>query len=303
MTGISGTIFLALINDEAMRKIQIPEEAAKRHYVAYQHNLKLVVEFKLRSCPRTDRKIWKDISYCLSKGWLLSYSVDDVLKAKRRIGRIYRSNLTKDIKAVFNYKEFCAGRSPQLNACGTVRWKKSRPFWCKNEYFRLLDVRTCPYCNAESISQLNCTVVSSGKGNSKKVALFDFDHFFAQENYPYLSLALANMIPCCSVCNERLKLKYEPAYPDFVHPYVDDFHLLARFDVKPLKVGAVTGRLQGEHDIYVQVVARDGASEKVRNSDDFWQLSNRYANIYEPEIRRVLRNRPSRLDLMICASI
>jgi len=272
-----------------MRKIHIPKEASKLHCEVYQDSLCEAVSREMRTCSKGSRAVWKKISHCLSFKWLLSSDVSDVIKAKEKVGVITDPQLRSEIKAIFNYERFCKGQHMQFSKRKKdFKWGKNSHGWSKNTYIKQLDINVCPYCNAELIGILAVERTLCDRTVSKEIALVDCDHFFSQDKYPYLALALANLVPCCSVCNERLKLSYEPSYPDFVHPFEDDFHELARFEVKPLKVGAVIGKLQGSDGIDVRVLSQTGLSNKVKGSADFWQLCNRYCTVYGADIRKLL---------------
>ena len=272
-----------------MRKIHIPRKASKLHIEVYQDSLCEAVSRAMRTCSKSSLALWKKISYCMSRKWLLSSDVRDVIKAKENIGVITDPQLRSEIKGIFNYERFGKGQHMQFSKEGEeIKWKRNSNGWSKNAYIKLLDINVCPYCNAELIGIL-AEERSVNKGTiSKEISLVDCDHFFSQDKYPYLALALANLVPCCPLCNERLKLAYEPPYPNFVHPFEDDFHELAKFEVKPLKVGAVIGKLQGVDGIDVRVLSRAGSLNKVKGSADFWRLCNRYSTVYGADIRRLL---------------
>ena len=61
-----------------------------------------------------------------------------------------------------------------------------------------LNIRCCPYCNAQFTLYLHKIVK---KYHPKGIAIFHFDHFFNKSDYPYLSMSLYNLIPVCSTCN------------------------------------------------------------------------------------------------------
>lgn len=57
-------------------------------------------------------------------------------------------------------------------------------------------VRTCPYCNRQYI-----TPFYSENGKIRA----DLDHFLPKSKYPYFSMSIYNLIPCCKFCNSSLK--------------------------------------------------------------------------------------------------
>ncbi|MCZ8354665.1 MAG: hypothetical protein O9340_08015 [Cyclobacteriaceae bacterium] len=78
-------------------------------------------------------------------------------------------------------------------------------------YADKLNIKTCPYCNSQF------TLTTRENGSAKK-ARFQFDHFFAKTDYPYLSISMYNLIPACADCN--LSKSSNPTnLNDNYHPY------------------------------------------------------------------------------------
>ena len=55
-------------------------------------------------------------------------------------------------------------------------------------------VHVCPYCNRDYINE-----------RDEKFPGGHLDHFFPRSKYPFLSICLYNLIPCCSICNTKKK--------------------------------------------------------------------------------------------------
>ncbi|OLY90766.1 hypothetical protein SAMN05444008_101444 [Cnuella takakiae] len=87
-----------------------------------------------------------------------------------------------------------------------------------------LNIKSCPYCNAQY------TIVASGP-KKKTIAKFQFDHFFAKDKYPYLSISLYNLIPSCANCNIT-KSKKDLNLKNHYHPYFLDFSKYFKFYLK-----------------------------------------------------------------------
>jgi len=66
------------------------------------------------------------------------------------------------------------------------------------KYFRSIGIKSCIYCN----SQLT---VSIAKIANKIDARLEVDHYYPKDDFPYLSISLFNLYPCCSSCNKRKK--------------------------------------------------------------------------------------------------
>ncbi len=76
-----------------------------------------------------------------------------------------------------------------------------------------LNIKCCPYCNQHYTLYVN----SRFKKGIKHKALFQFDHFYSKNRYPYLSMSLYNLIPCCQICNHEksvsdLPIQFNPYY-------------------------------------------------------------------------------------------
>ncbi|MGF7025059.1 HNH endonuclease [Sphingobacterium sp. HSC-15S19] len=84
-----------------------------------------------------------------------------------------------------------------------------------------LNLRTCLYCNC----QFTFSIVTE---NSKRKLMFEVDHFYPKNKYPYLSLSFYNLIPCCANCN-RAKSDIDFNLKNSVHPYLEDFNNLIKF--------------------------------------------------------------------------
>ncbi len=57
----------------------------------------------------------------------------------------------------------------------------------------------CPYCQRNYIS------IFDNETSLKGYIAPDLDHFFPKSKYPFLAATISNLIPVCSVCNQRLK--------------------------------------------------------------------------------------------------
>ena len=84
-----------------------------------------------------------------------------------------------------------------------------------------LNVKSCPYCN------MHYTLYAEKKGGTKKLAKFQFDHFYPKDSYPILSMSLYNLIPSCSICNHAKSTKTTLSL-DF-HPYHSDISKKFKF--------------------------------------------------------------------------
>jgi len=81
-----------------------------------------------------------------------------------------------------------------------------------------LNINVCPYCNINP----TYTIILE---NGEEIIRPEFDHFYCQSDYPILALSFFNLIPSCHTCNANLKRNKTLT----LHPYKDDFDLLAHF--------------------------------------------------------------------------
>ncbi len=149
----------------------------------------------------------------------------------------------------FDYKKICA--SPQIheeldNLFRYSRWQsKIADFFIKHA--NAIEVSTCYYCD---ISYIN-----TYKTYSRKKSHFDLDHFLPKSECPIVSLSLYNLIPCCPICNQRLKrnkqLGDNPLESRLLSPTSDlySFSEQTHFCVLPLQIGHKL-RFQDAPDCY-----------------------------------------------------
>ena len=91
--------------------------------------------------------------------------------------------------------------------------------WFINE----LDMKVCPYCNRNYI--FNFLKLN------KKNATAQLDHFFDKGTYPYLAVSMYNLVPSCSICNQRKSTKKV----DIFYPYLESFNDSAIFKYDGIK--------------------------------------------------------------------
>lgn len=93
-----------------------------------------------------------------------------------------------------------------------------------------LNIKSCPYCNA----QYTLFIDKRGGQYPKGVAKFQFDHFFNKSDAPFLSMSLYNLIPSCAACNLS---KHKGDLSVGLNPYMTDIASLFSFKAKdPIKL-------------------------------------------------------------------
>jgi len=95
--------------------------------------------------------------------------------------------------------------------------KESHAYWLMKE----LNIRVCPYCNR------NYTFTVGHQGSGCRP---EFDHFYCQNKYPFLSLSFFNLIPSCPVCNHKKSTKSID-----IHPYIEGFGDMCKFQISKIE--------------------------------------------------------------------
>lgn len=97
--------------------------------------------------------------------------------------------------------------------------------WNRHIYVSKLGVRSCPYCNRNYIT--------SYEHDDYLHTTADVDHYYPKSLYPILQMNLYNMIPCCCVCNSRMKLDNDERH---LYPFQDrEQSLLFRTEDKTIE--------------------------------------------------------------------
>ena len=157
--------------------------------------------------------------------------------------------------------------------------------WGIAEFVRLLDVRYCPYCNAETVG----TAMLPGR-----IHVPDIDHIFPKDNYPLLALSLYNLVPACNRCNSRFK-KAQDMLKDWngkdalpvLHPYVDNVYRKIRFDYKPKSLENLFIRPHiKDSPLTVSAVDND---ESAKSYIKIYHLNEIYQDVYAEEINEMIR--------------
>ena len=78
-----------------------------------------------------------------------------------------------------------------------------------------LGVRSCIYCNRSYAITLR-------KNNNGRLMNPQLDHWFPKSTFPLLQVSFHNLIPCCDICNSRVKNSIEFDVNSDSHPYQDD---------------------------------------------------------------------------------
>lgn len=158
---------------------------------------------------------------------------DKCLSNKSRFKKIFKFNkeyiqkieklihLNKILKNIFNYECF---QSDGIK----IKIDNNDEKWDRHKLISMLNISVCPYCNRQYISNY-----IDNKMEKKTTA--DLDHFYSQNNYPFLALSLYNFIPSCQICNSRFKLQKDFRFEEHVYPYEESFEDNAWFETGFIK--------------------------------------------------------------------
>jgi len=122
---------------------------------------------------------------------LISLNKKYLLKFPKKVNKKGKLENNKIITYIFNYKEFRRKFGYELSES--------------------LKIECCPYCNK------NFTSILLIKSAIDKKVFPEFDHFYSQSSFPFLTLSFYNLIPSCNVCNTHFKSKKDST--NIFHPY------------------------------------------------------------------------------------
>ena len=134
------------------------------------------------------------------------------------------------------------------------------------EFFKALNVNTCPYCNRQYI---NKTEITTGHKRDK-IIYPALDHYWSKSNYPYLAISIYNLIPCCTFCNSNIKGNIDLDLDRHGHPYENSLHDKIKFIPRFLGVGGFYGN-PNELKIIVQPKNKQGEM-----TAEFFGLEDQY---------------------------
>jgi 5-methylcytosine-specific restriction endonuclease McrA len=175
------------------------------------------------------------------------------------------------LKGVFNYKGF--RDSPK------IRW-----------FGNCLGIKSCLYCNAQF------THTIKDKRSAKKL-LFQFDHFYPKEEYPYLSLSLGNLVVCCSACNQHKSNNFNPKN---LHPYQHDADSIFKFEIPEENI---LGKLIGlsENSLKPEIkILNDNSTAIEFNKDRLEAIYANHTDVVEELLLKSLYYNESKKNELLC---
>lgn len=173
-------------------------------------------------------------------------------KLKRKISRHERSVLDSFLRKTFDYKKFTSKRVHCWSAYKL----------CKSSTYKI-----CPYCHHAYM----LTTKEAEKGIRP-----DLDHYYPQHRYPYLALALHNLIPSCSICNSRLKGAEDTGDHSYLHPLFDSESLHFRCEKPGSTIVDIVSDFENIKDQLKVRITYDPTCAKSVNTLRMFQLHERY---------------------------
>lgn len=195
--------------------------------------------------------------------------------------KLHGENLENKVISTKNYKMYCQKNNVDINE------------WNAYHFIMELGLKACPYCNRQYI-----TPIYSENGKMRA----DLDHFYAKSKYPYLSLSIYNLVPCCKFCNSSLKGDKEFSYDKNISPYDKGFDEILKFSFVPRSFDS----FYGKDDVIIKLLEVNGCDKKdldkaINNSKTF-EIENLYqyhTNIVKSLIIKRLIYDESYLDFLV----
>ncbi|MCE7733194.1 hypothetical protein [Vibrio campbellii] len=131
-----------------------------------------------------------------------------------------------------------------------------------------LAIKVCPYCNIEGIKP------DDNNNDDERVYRPPLDHYFPKSIYPFLSISIYNLVPCCSKCNTTYKLDYDTYHNKYRNPYLSGFCSDIFFEIEnheELLVDLEYGHID-ESEINVQCIINEYLGE----TKDIFRIKARY---------------------------
>lgn len=170
-----------------------------------------------------------------------------------------------------------------LNAYENFRYNSNKGDLDK--WFDSLNLKTCPYCN-----RMWTTKVLHNDGCGYTL-YFDVDHFWPKDKFPWLAISFFNLIPSCTICNQRIKRNTELDPENHIHPYRDDLHSYLKFSVP---INETKDFFDSNSKISLMVIPRPPYTEKhemyikAKNTLIFFNLDNLY-NTHLDYVRELMQ--------------
>lgn len=206
-----------------------------------------------------------------------------------------RLSIRQVLEKLFSYEGFRDGNKLKCEAPDwRIIWSvpKKKHEWGGWMYAETLGVRYCPYCNAESVGY---GAVTDDKGQVLRLYKAAYDHVLPQGRYPYLSIALENLVPSCTRCNSVLKHEHDflseyraSRKIPMLHPYADNIVDHLEFSFDPACLADFYDESPGRKRLKVRAISDSEENRTCRFCAEF-ALEDVYGWIYSREVLEFAR--------------
>lgn len=207
-------------------------------------------------------------------------------------------NAKMKLSRLFNYRKF--GLGEKLVVDDSVKpicfhWSAYHNEWSAWHFIKSLHVRSCCYCNAETIFSLlldnkkpGQTKLKHTRNDYKRSAL---DHYFPQSQYPYLALCLYNLVPACTRCNTNIKGAEHLDYKRHIYPYGEHFDEGFRFVAAPKTSKDWKNATEEDFSIFAEKneAAPEDLSSRANNTANFFHLGEFYDQFHKCDALDIIR--------------
>ena len=161
---------------------------------------------------------------------------------------------------------------------GYTNFAKKKKEYNAYDLAKSLNIDACPYCNRN----YTFTVTK----DKDEILRPDIDHFYDKGTYPILALSFFNLIPSCIECNRILKGTEKFDIKKHLHPYLDDFNSLAKFEYK--YVVEKTDDINSKNKIDIKIKSSD---KRAQNIIDDLNLETIYNVGYKDIVLELIQKR------------
>ncbi|MBL0200337.1 MAG: hypothetical protein IPP81_09205 [Chitinophagaceae bacterium] len=293
-------------------------EIENQHRLAWQKLVEDGLNYEIKGSSGRVKLLYEEIykykrELLIGKPAALRLARRNIERVKSTLpaGDYERYNIRSKLQSIFNYS-------------GLI--ESYLPHWGAYKLVQQLNVNSCVYCNRIFSFTLDKVDLARtfNKTKDKKVKRKilkdisssktrpELDHFYPKAKFPYLALALYNLVPSCHICNSSLKGSRNVDFDTLINPYEDDFDQIMKIKVKFRKEAEIqkdidSGKLAGQvkdHFGYLlfvgklesfdlkfeRVNAADSIDNtKARNHIELYALNELY-DIHKDHATRILKN-------------
>lgn len=223
-----------------------------------------------------------------------SYLSRVVMEFDRKVAELNLHSSLKDafratMAHVFSYEHFRNNfDAPTVSADGMLLWRHGDTTdmpWGAWRFIQGLNVRYCPYCNAENVAVAQ--LPRYGQDKVAKLIAPALDHYFPKGRYPFLAISLYNLVPSCTRCNSVMKGAHIVNPRKEINPYRHSIAKRFEFVTEIYKLRVFSGNPH-EQDVSVSAHALplgDGRSDTpARSYLKHFRLQDIYNWSYKREI-------------------